>query len=515
NLLLVRASNREREIAIRVALGAARKRVVAQLLTESVLLALIGGVAGVLLARWGLDFLVNLSATIFPRVAAASMDGRVLVFSTLVSLGTGIVFGLAPALHSSRGIKAESLKEGGRGATVGMVSQRMRHSLIVAELALSLVLLSGSGLLIKSFLRLQEVDGGFRPDHVLTMRISLPETKYSKPEQIRAFYRNVLDRISGLPGVQAAGAVSLLPLSGSSNSGTTTMDTTAVPPDARAPEADWRTVTPGYFQAMGIKLIRGRFFTDNDNDQSAPVAIVDQSLANTYWPGEDAVGKRLHLGGGKSTAPWMTIVGVVAHVRYRTLEEMSRAEVYWPEAQLERSALSLAVRTAGDPLALAPSVQKAVQSVDPEQPIYNVRSMETLLEGSLARRRLSLLLLAIFAGSALLLAAVGIYGSMSYWVSQRSHEMGIRMALGASRIDVLRLVLKQGLVLAGVGVIAGLIGSLVLTRFIASLLFAVKPTDPTTFVIVALALASVAVAASFIPAHRATRVAPMKALRYE
>ncbi len=515
NLLLVRASNREREIAIRVALGGARKRIVAQLLTESVLLALLGGFAGILLARWGLDVLVNLSATIFPRVAAASMDGRVLLFSTLISVATGIIFGLAPALHSSRGVRAESLKEGGRGATVGSVSQRLRHSLIVAELALSLVLLSGAGLLIKSFLRLQEVDGGFRPDHVLTMRISLPETKYSKPEQIRAFYRDVLDRISTLPGVQAAGAVNLLPLSGGSTSGTTTIDTTAVPPDSRTPECDLRVVTPDFFKAMSVKLIRGRFFAENDNDQSPPVAIVDQSLANTYWPGEDAIGKRLHLGGVKSTAPWMTIVGVVAHVRYRTLEEMSRAEVYWPEAQRASSSLSLAIRTAGDPLALAPSVQKAVQSVDPEQPVYSVRSMDTLLENSLARRRLSLLLLAIFAAAALLLAAVGIYGIMSYWVSQRSHEMGIRMALGASRVDVLRLVLRQGLVLAGVGVFAGLVGSLVLTRFIASLLFAVKPTDPATFLVVAVALGAVAVAASFIPAHRATRVAPMKALRYE
>jgi len=515
NLLLVRASAREREMAIRMALGASRRRLIGQLLTESVLLSLLGGAAGLLVARWGLHALVNLSAAIYPRVAAASMDKTVLAFTMLISLGTGIIFGLAPALHSVGDVKHDSLKEGGRTSTTALVSQRLRHALIVVELALSLVLLNGAGLLLKSFLRLQEVDGGFRPDHVLTMRISLPETRYSRPEQVRAFYRDVVDRVSRLPGVQAAGGVNVLPLSGSSNSGTTTIDTHAVPPDAASPEADWRAVTPGYFQAMGIALISGRFIDERDTDQSPRVAVVDESLAKTYWPNEDAVGKRLHRGGVGSTAPWMTVVGVVRHVRYRTLEAQSRVQVYWPEAQDPSPSMGLVIRTVGDPHSLAATVQKGVQAVDPEQPVYRVRTMEELLAGSLARRRLSMLLLSVFAGAAVMLAAVGIYGIMAYWVNQRSHEMGVRMALGAGRLDVLRLVLRQSLMLAGVGVAVGLVGSLALTRFIASLLFNVRANDPMTFLTVALSLAAVALLASFIPARRATKVDPMVSLRYE
>jgi predicted permease len=330
--------------------------------------------------------------------------------------------------------------------------------LVVAELALSLILLNGAGLLLESFLRLQKVDGGFRPDHVLTLRVSLPEARYSKPEQIRAFFRDVLARVSRLPGVEDAGAVNVLPLSGMSTSGTTTMDTQAVPPDARTPEADLRVVTPGYFKAMGIDLISGRYFQASDNEQSAPVAIVDETLARTYWPNESALGKRLHLGGQKSTRPWMTVVGVVRHVRYRTLAEPSRVEVYGTQAQFPLTSLSLTIRTSLDPLSLAPAVQKEIQAVDPEQPVYRVRTMDELLASSLARRRLSMLLLAIFAGAALALAAIGIYGLMSHWVSQRSHEMGIRMALGAKYGDVLKLVLGQGLLLTVIGIVIGLAG---------------------------------------------------------
>jgi len=515
NLLLVRASAREREIAVRRVLGASRRRLISQLLTESVLLSLIGGVAGLLLARWSLRALVSLSSSIFPRVAAASMDGTVLAFTMIISLGTGILFGLAPALQTGNDVKHGALKEGGRTSTASSVSQRLRHALIVGELALSLVLLNGAGLLLKSFIRLQEVEGGFRPDHVLTMRISLPEAKYSRPEQIRAFFRDVVDRVSRLPGVQAAGAVNVLPLSGSSSSGTTTIETHAVSPDAATPEADWRVVTPGYFQAMGIALISGRYIDDRDTEQMPPVALVDETLAKTYWPNESAIGQRLHLGGNRSNNPWMAVVGVVRHVRYRTLEAQSRPEVYWPEAQDPSSSLSLAIRTAADPSSLATTVQKEIRAVDPEQPVYQVRTMEELFQDSLARRRLSMLLLAIFAGAALLLAAVGIYGVMAYLVNQRSHEMGIRMALGASRMDVLRLVLRQSFALAGMGVAIGLVGSLVLTRFIASLLFNVKATDPATFLTVAVSLAGVAVLASFIPAQRAASVDPIVALRYE
>jgi putative ABC transport system permease protein len=515
NLLLVRASAREREMAVRMAMGASRLRLMRQMLTESVLLSLLGGATGFLIAHWGIRALVALTASILPRVAAASLSGTVLAFTMLISLGTGLLFGLAPALHTSGGVKHESLKGGGRTSTAASVSERLRHALIVAEIALSLILLNGAGLLVRSFLRLQEVDGGFRPDHVLTMGISLPGEKYSKPEQVRAFYREVLDRVAKLPGVQAAGAVDLLPLSGSGSSGTTTIDSQAVPPDAATPEADQRTVTPGYFQAMGIALVSGRYIDERDSDQSPPVAVVDETLAKTCWPSENAVGKRLHRGGASPTAHWVTVVGVVRHVRYRTLEAQSRVEVYWPETQNPAPSMSLAIRTSTDPLQLATAVQKEVAAVDPEQPAYQIRTMDELVEGSLAGRGLATLLLSIFSGAALLLAAVGIYGIMAYWVSQRSNEMGIRRALGAQKGDVLGLVVGQGVKLTLIGVTIGIIGALALTRSLSSLLYGVKPTDPVTFIAVSLILAAIALGASYIPARRATKVDPMVALRYE
>jgi putative ABC transport system permease protein len=514
NLLLARASAREREIAIRTALGAGRRRLISQLLTESIVLSVIGGAAGLLLARWGLAVLINISAASFPRVAGTGIDGWVLAFTMLISIGTGIVFGMAPVFQISQ-VTHESLKEGGRGSTTGRGSQTLRRALVVAEVALSMVLLAGSGLLLKSFIRLMEVDPGFRPESVLTLRISLPEAKYPKPAQIRAFYREVADRASKLPGVEAVGLVSALPLSGSGSSGTTTVDSRAVSGNDASPEADWRPVTPGYFKALGIALIRGRYFTEADTDTSAPVAIIDESMAKTYWPDEDAVGKRLRRGGAQSTAPWMTIVGIVRHVRYRTLEAQSRVALYWPHAQNPWPSMSLAVRTSADPRTLATAIQREVLSVDPDQPIYKVRAMHELMADSVARRRLAMVLLAIFAGGALLLAAVGIYGVMSYVVTQRAHEMGIRMALGASRTSVLRLVLSQSLSLALAGVGLGLVGSTVVAGLLSGLLFKVPPRDPVTFALVALVLTAVAVVASYLPARRATKVDPVVSLRYE
>jgi putative ABC transport system permease protein len=515
NLLLVRASAREREIAIRTALGASRARVVRQMLTESALLGLLGGLAGAVLARWGLQALVALTATGFPRVAGATMDWRVLAFTFLASLATGLLFGAAPAWHATHGSTHESLKEGGRGNTGGAASQRARRTLIVAEIALSLVLLAGAGLLLKSFLKLQQVDPGFKADNVLTMRISLPQQRYQTPDQIRNFYRDVVSRVRTLPGVEAAGAISALPLSGQGGSGTTTIETQAVPQDKTTPELDFRAVTPGYFEAMSIRLVRGRYFDERDSEQAAPVAIVDETLAQTFWPNEDAVGKRVHRGGGRFSQPWMTIVGVVRHVRSRTLEAPSRSELYWPEAQTPYSSMSLAIRTSVEPLSLGSAVQKQVIAVDPEQPVYRIRTMEDLMATSLARRRLSMLFLAIFAGAALALAAVGIYGITSYSVAQRSQEMGVRLALGASRSGILRLVLGQSLRLALAGVAVGLLGSFLLTGLMSSLLFDVAAADPVTFAIVAATLIVVTLAASYVPAWRATRVDPMVALRYE
>ncbi len=514
NLQLARASARTREIATRLALGASGARVIRQLLTESVILALLGSVAGVILARWGLNVLVRIGSISFPRIAGVGVDARVLAFTLLVALGTGILFGLAPALQATR-VRPEALKEGGRGIVATTGSRRLRRILVVSEIALSLMLLVGAGLLMKSFFRLQEVDPGFRPDGVLTLRISLPENRYSQPAQIRTFVTELLDRSAKLPGVEVVGGVSSLPLSGSGSSGTTTVDSRSVPPEKATPEADWRVATPGYFRAMGIRLIRGRFFDERDTDTSPPVAIIDETMARTYWPGEDPVGKRIHRGGAQSSRPWSTIVGVVGHVRYRTLEAQSRVQLYWPYAQGPWPYISLVVRTSLEPHSLAAAIQKEVLTIDPDQPISNVRTMPELLSESVARRKFSMLLLAVFAGVALLLAAIGIYGVISYMVTQRSHEMGIRMALGASRASILRLVLGQSLFLTLAGVLLGLAGSLLVSRLIASLLFNVTATDPATLAGVAVFLAAVAMAASFLPARKATKSDPMAILRYE
>jgi predicted permease len=516
NLLLVRASSREREIAVRQALGVSRWRLLRQLLTESAILGLMAGVIGLFLGYWALRLLTTLAATSFPRVVEAHMDLRVLAFTLLVSLATGLLFGLAPAF-SSRHVTHDALKEGGRGGTAGAGSQRLRGTLVVAEVALSLTLLVGAGLLIRSFLRLQDVDTGFRPEGVLTMRISLPSEKYVKIEQNRTFFRELLAQIRRLPGVDAAGGATGLPLSATGWSGTTTVDSQAVQPQDASPEADQRPVFPGYFEALAIPLVRGRYFDQRDNETAAPVAIIDETLANTYWPKEDPIGKRIKQGGRQSPQPWRTIVGVVRHVRYRTLESPSRVEFYWPYDQtfFSLGSMSLAIHTSSDPRSLAGVVQRQVQALDPDQPAYRIRTMGELMSESMARRRLSMLLLAIFAGLALALAAVGIYGIMSYSVAQRAHEVGIRMALGAGSMDVVRMVLGQSLGLTLAGILVGLLGSLALTNFLSSLLFNIKATDATTFLLVALILAVVALVASFVPAYRATTVDPVNALRQE
>jgi predicted permease len=516
NLLLVRASAREREIAVRQALGVGRWRLVRQLLTESAILGLLGGITGLFLGYWAMRLLTAIAATSFPRVAEAHMDLRVLVFTMFVALATGILFGLAPAFSAGH-VTHDALKEGGRSGTAGVGSHRLRGALVVAEIALSLTLLVGAGLLIRSFLRLQEVDTGFRADGVLTLRVALPSEKYSRPEQARAFYRDLLDRVRQLPGVDAAGAATGLPLGGTGWSGTTTVDTQAVQPKDAQPEADQRPVTPGYFEALAIPLVSGRYFDQRDIATAAPVAIVDETMAKKYWPNEDPIGKRIRQGGSRSSNPWRTIVGVVRHVRYRTLESPSRVEFYWPFEQtgFPLGTMSLAIHTASDPRSLATVVQRQVLALDPDQPVYRIRTMPELVSESMARRRLSMVLLAIFAGVALALAAVGIYGIMSYTVAQRLHEVGIRMALGAQSTDVVRLVLGQSLWLTLSGILAGLVGSLLLTNFLSSLLFNVKATDPATFGLVALILAAVALLASFVPAYRATNVDPVNALRQE
>lgn len=515
NLLLAKASGREREIAIRTALGAGKGRLIRQLLAESILLSFLGALVGLVMAAWSLRVLVHLAESTLPRMAQVRLSLPVLGFTMGIALVTGILFGLWPALQASTGFTHESLKEGGRGGTFGRGRHRLRGMLVVAEVTLSLVLLAGAGLLIRSFLRLEEVDPGFRAENVLTLRLSLPEAQYSDPAKIRNFYRELVRRVRELPGVQAAGAIAALPLSGQGSSGTTTIDTEAVAPDQRTPEADWRAVTEGFFQAMSIHLLRGRHFEEQDSETGGPVAIIDESMANTFWPNQDPIGKRLHLGGLRSRAPWMTIVGVVRHVRYRTLESASRVQVYWPEAQNPWPNLSLAVRTGTNPRSLVSAIEQQVQAIDSQEPVYAVRAMDELLARSMAQRRLSMWLLSLFAGLALVLAAVGIYGVISSSVEQRTRELGIRMALGAGRSEVLQMVLGHslGLILAGVGF--GLAGGFALTRLMSKMLFNVNASDLSTFAIVAGILLVVGLVAGYVPAHRATMINPVGALREE
>jgi putative ABC transport system permease protein len=513
NLLLVRASGRERETAVRVALGASPGRLARQLLTESTILALFGGGAGLIITPWVLHGLVRLSATTLPRVVQTGISGAALAFTLFVSLGTGILFGLAPALQARRAGSYDVLKTG-RGA-LGGSSHRLRRVLVLSETALSLILLAGAGLLLRSFIQILKVDPGFRPEGALTMRISLPDAKYAKPDQVRAFYRDLLDHIQSLPGVQAAGAINLLPLGGLSGSGTTTIDTQSVPIDDTEPEVDFRAATPGYFKAMGLTLLRGRYFDDRDSETAPPVAIVDETLAQTYWPNQDPIGKRLHFGGRTAMNPWMTIVGEVRHVHYRTLEARSRPEMYWVQNQRPSGSMALVVRTAGDPMSQAPTIQKEVAALDPELPVFQVRSMTEVMGESVARRRLALILLTVFAGLAVLLASIGIFGVTSYSVTQRQQEIGLRMALGARRSQVLRMVLEQGMTLILVGLAIGLVAALGLTRLMGSLLFSVHAADPLALGGASLLLIMVALVAILIPAARATRVDPVVTLRYE
>jgi putative ABC transport system permease protein len=515
SLMLGRASAREREMAIRMVLGARRSRIVRQLLTESLLLAGLGGLTGLILAPFALREIVHAGNVALPRMANVKIDGGVLLFTVAIALLTGIVFGLFPAWQSARGTPYEDLKEGGRTSSEGGSSGRVRQALVICETALSIVLLVGAGLLMHSFLRVLGVDPGFHADRVLTMRVSLPQETYAKPEQVRAFYREVLRRIGHSPGVEAAGATAALPLSGLGGSGTTTIDTQAVPLDQRTPEADWRPVTPGYVEAIGMRVLRGRGFVDSDSETSAPVAVIDDTLAHSFFPNEDPVGKRLHLGGMGSSSPWLTIVGVVAHVHYRALEAPSRVQVYWPEAQRPYNTMSLAIRTSLNPLTLSGAVQQEIHAVDPDQPVYQIRSMEQLRSDWLSQRFLALLLVGLFAALALTLAVVGIYGVMSYAVTRRTYEMGIRLALGAQPGDVMGMILSQGSILVGIGLGGGIIAALGLTRLMTAMLYSVTPTDPLAYLGGAVLLALVALLACWIPARRAMRVDPIVALRYE
>ncbi|HXU39696.1 MAG TPA: ABC transporter permease [Blastocatellia bacterium] len=511
NLLIARAASRQKEIAIRAALGAQRMQIIRQLLTESLLLALAGGGLGLLMAVWGLDLLVKLSGNNIPRAQEIAIDGRVLAFTLLVSILTAVLFGLLPAIQTSKADLQAVLKEGGRGSTG--TRQRTHGLLVVTDVALSLVLLIGAALLLKSFSRLQNVSPGFQARGLLTMKVSLPAFRYREPNQVRAFYEQTLEQIGVLPGVESAAAVSDLPLSGSVHSGSFNIENRPAPPGEDGPHADLRSITPGYFQAMKIPLLEGRYFTDRDTREGLPVAIIDEALALRYFPGEDPLGKRLEFQPGKPI--WREVVGVVGSIRHKGLDIDFHENLYYPHAQVSNSTMFVAVRTNSDPLSMVAAVRGAVKAVDKDQPVYKIMTMDQLLSDSLSQRRLSVMLMGVFAAAAMVLAAVGLYGVISYSVAQRTHEIGIRMALGASPSDIFKTTVGQGMLLTLAGLGLGLAGAFALTRVMAGLLFGVTATDPATFAAVTLLLAGVALGACFVPARRATKVDPMIALRYE
>ncbi|MEK6410064.1 MAG: ABC transporter permease, partial [Acidobacteriota bacterium] len=513
NLLLARAATRQKEMAIRTALGANRLRLVRQLLTESMVLALIGGGLGLLLALWGIGPLVSLIPTSIHGAHGIGIDGVVLGFTLAVSLVTGVAFGLVPAWQASKGDLNESLKEGGRGGSAGARRNRVRGLLVVSEIALSLVLLVGAGLIIKSFVRLGQVNPGFDSRDVLTMRLSLPAAQYPDGRRRAVFFQQVIQRLQSLPGAQSAGAVSRLPLTPGNSGRGLTIEGWQDDGSGNSPSADYRVISPDYFRSMGIPLSKGRDFTDRDTSDAARVGIVNEAMARRYWPDEDPLGKRLRI--DDDDDPWMEIVGVVADVKHFGLDSQSRTELYVPCSIDPWPFMTIVVRGGSGSAGLANAMRNEVWAVDKDLPVPDIKTMEQLLSDSVARRRFNMLLLGIFGGVALVLAAVGIYGVMSYSVTQRTHEIGIRMALGARQSDVLKLVVGQGMALALVGVGIGLAAAFALTRVLTSLLFAVDATDPATFVIISILLAGVALAACLAPARRAMKVDPMTALRYE
>jgi putative ABC transport system permease protein len=510
NLLLVRASTRSTEMAVRAALGASRTRLAGQMVIESLLLAACGGATGLLLGAWGTGVLAHLTAGL-PRVDDASLNLRVLGFTAIITAATGVLFGVVPALQTARGTSSQRLRAGGRRTTGDRSVHRLRNGLVVAQVALSLVMLVCTGLLTRSLVTLLSIDPGFQPGGVLTMRLSLTGKSYESPERRRMLFEEVFARVRALPGVAAAGAVSDLPLHGAA-SGTVTIETGR---ESSSPDVDLLSVTPEYFDAMGIRWVRGRRFDTHDGPRSLPVAIVDETLAETYWPGEDPIGKRLKRGFADSTGPWMSVVGVVGHVRQQTIEASSRVQVYWPYAQNPSTSASVVIRTDGDPNTLATRVREEIAALDPEQPVYDVRTMDAVVSRALAQRRIALALVAALSVLALILAAVGLYGVLSYAVSQRLQEFGIRAALGASPARILFEVVTHGMTVAAAGCVLGLAAALPASRALKHLLYRVDPLDPPTFATVLLVLLSVGLLAAYLPARRAARVSPTAALRYE
>jgi predicted permease len=520
NLLLARASGRHREIAIRLALGAGRGRLIAQLLTESVLLAFVSGCIALVTVVALKNALLHFAPADIPRLSEVTISPGVLFFALLVSILTGVIFGLAPALQAASLNQISSLREGSRGSGASKRQMRVSSALVACEVALSLILLIGAGLFLRSFWQILQVRPGFNPHHVVTaqMWLSYPndpnQNRYFATPKRAAFMREVLRRVSALPGVEEAsiGGGGSLPLVPARNQVPFTIE--GRPADSeRTPVGEFASVSPGHFHALEIPLLSGRNFTDSDDDQGQQVAVVDEAFAQQYWPGDTPIGKRIRAGSLRSTSPWLNIIGVVGNVKSDSLESHEVPHIYLSDFQSPSYSSVIYARTASDPGTIGDAIRREVQSVDPDVPVYAVRTMEEVVARSMAERRFALEILGFFAVIALLLASVGIYGVMAYTFSQRTHEIGIRIALGAQRQHILRMALREGMVLVALGLGAGLFGALLLTQFLRSLLFAVKPTDPATFIAIAALLTAVALLACYIPAHRATRVDPLVALR--
>jgi putative ABC transport system permease protein len=522
SLLLARATARRRETAIRASLGASRGRLVRQFLTESLLLAMVGGTAGLLLGQWGVAGLVALLASVDLQVYGLDqirIDNVVLGFTLLISLGTGLLFGMAPALEGSAADLNEALKEGARTSTSGRGRAGLRKLLVVSEVALSLVLLASAGLLMKSFLLLQRVPSGFRPEKLLTVLVGLPRSRYHLPEQQAAFFDQTLERIAHVPGVRSVGVVSSLPMSGDQDTDSFEIENRPTTTGESQSTGD-RAINADYFRTMGIRVLEGRALAKGDIASAPKVVTINESMARRFWPNEDPIGKRVSL---ENHPPvWREIVGVVADVRHSGLTHDPAPELYYPYQQSPQlgsysplTHLYLVVRAQGDPMALVGAVRNQVSAVDRNQPISQVKTMERVMADSITPQRFSLLLIGIFAALALVLATAGIYGVISYTAGQRTHEIGVRVAMGARSVDVIKLVLTQALRLVAVGVILGLAGAMALTQVLERFLYGVKPGDPVTLIAVSFLLAAVAVAASYIPARRASRVDPVEALRYQ
>jgi putative ABC transport system permease protein len=516
NLLLSRAATREREIGVRVALGAGRTRVVRQLLTESAMLGLIGGTVGIIIAWGGLRVLTSLAPADLPRLDQVSLDPMMLSFALVLSIVTGLAFGVVPALQSSRTAVFAALREGGRGGTAGRQGQRLRRVLIGAQLTLVVVLLTGAGLMIRSFIELQRVDLGFRSGNLLTMRLQPSPARYDSAASVRAFYGELLERTRGIPGVQDAAAITDIFLSQTPNSTGFVIEGRPLVPDAERVETPFDAVTPNYFQVMGIPIVSGRAFTDQDRVGSPEVAIVNEAMARRFWPDEEAVGKRFKFGDDPDDdTPWFTIVGVEGDRRRTGFDLPVRYETFLPHAAFTARTMTLVVRTAGDPAAMAGPVRQVVRGIDAEQPVYAVATMDEMISGMMAQRRFSMTLIAAFASLALVLALVGVYGVTSYLVAQRTREIGLRLALGADPRSVVGMVVRQGMTVAAVALTLGVGAALALTRLMAGLLYGVSSTDLITFGAVVLLITAVTAIANWLPARRAARVDLSVALRQD